>query len=143
MDMSHTDAHGMEVLICMRHKVYCNMAGKSFVEGHGFKLSEFLDYYNTLISEEWDAVIDVAADRGYDIFNVKAYIRVYGIIPGFTPMSLEEVYESLLKYHGENGSIWTSPACIVDRETERRETAAFYASLGVPVPEYWKSKLWN
>lgn len=127
----------------MFEKTYHNKAGKSFTEGRKFRISEFLDYYNTLTDEEWDAAIEMAAKKGYDISNVKAYIRVYGKNPGFEPMNLEEVCEQLLEIYGQNEGM--SSTCIgsVPIEEERRNMEEFYASMGLPVPEYWRVRLWR
>lgn len=127
----------------MFEKTYRNKAGKSFTEGSKFRLIEFLDYYNTLTDEEWDAVIEMAAKKGYDISNVKAYIRVYGSNPGFEPMNLEEVCEQLLVFHGRNEPMSATCTGAVSIEEERRNTEEFYASMGLPVPDYWRARLWS
>lgn len=126
----------------MFEKTYRNKAGKSFTEGRKLKLAEFLDYYNTLTGEEWDKAIEMAAKKGYDISNIKAYIRVYGDSSRFRPMDFEEACVQLLELHGA-GPISDFPANIVSIEEERRQTEEFYASMGLSVPQYWKDKLWR
>lgn len=126
----------------MFEKTYRNEAGKSFTEGRKMKLAEFLDYYNTLTDEEWDKAIEMAAKKGYDISNIKAYIRVYGDSSHFEPMNFEEARVQLLELHG-GGPVLQLKASIVSIEEERREITEAYATMGLPVPQYWKDKLWK
>lgn len=127
----------------MFEKTYRNKAGKSFTEGKKFNMTEFSDYYNTLTDEEWDAAIEMAAKKGYDISNIKPYIRVYGGGYTFQPLGLEEVFAQLLQVHGFNEVM--SDTGYDDRtiEEQRRDTEEFYARMDRPVPEYWRAKLWR
>lgn len=127
----------------MFDKTYRNKAGRSFTEGKKFRMADFLNYYDTLTDEEWDAAIEMAAKKGYDISSVKAYIRVYGDGHFFRPMGLEEVREQLLELHR-----FDEPMCSTgydDRTVEerRRDIEELYASMGLSVPAYWRRKLWQ
>lgn len=123
-------------------KMYRNKAGKSFTEGKGFRMPEFMDYYNTLTDDEWADVIKMTAEKGVDVSNIKPYIRVRcnDIV---RPMSFEEVREKLLKFHNFNAPMFCTCAGVVPIEEERRNIEDLYAALGVSVPEYWSVRLWT
>ena len=96
-----------------------------------------------MTDEEWDVAIEMAAKKGYDISNIKPYIRVYGGGYAFRPMGLEEVREQLLKLHGFNEPMSSTGYDDRTIEEQRRDTEEFYARMGLPVPEYWRAKLWG
>lgn len=126
----------------MFDKTYRNKAGRSFTEGKKFRMVDFLNYYDTLTDGEWDAAIEMAAKKGYDISNIKPYIRIC-CDDFFKPMGFEEVREKLLELHGFN-----EPMCSTgydDRPVEERRASIeeIYARIGRPVPAYWREKLWS
>lgn len=127
----------------MFEKTYRNKAGKSFTEGRKFNMTEFSDYYNTLTDEEWDAAIGMAEKKGYDISNIKPYIRVYGRDGFFKPLGLEEVREQLLALHGFKEVMWSTGFDDRTIDERRRSVEELYARMGRPVPEYWRAKLWS
>lgn len=126
----------------MFDKTYRNKAGKSFTEGKKFRIKDFFDYYDTLTDDEWDAAIQMAAKRGVDISNIKPYIRVYGHRDHFSPMEFTEVCDKLIALHNPGNPMTSLPAAIISRDEHRKEIENLYASLGVPVPDFWKEQLW-
>lgn len=126
----------------MFDKTYRNKAGKSFTEGKKFRINDFFDYYNTLTIDEWDEAIRMAAKRGVDISNIKPYIRIYGHEDDFLPLEFVEIREKLIAMHCPDNPMTWLPAAIISREEQRKEIEDLYASLGVPVPDFWKRRLW-
>lgn len=126
----------------MFDKTYRNKAGKSFTEGKKFRINDFFDYYNTLTIDEWDEAIRMAAKRGVDISNIKPYIRIYGHEDDFLPLEFVEIREKLIATHCPDNPMTWLPAAIISREEQRKEIEDLYASLGVPVPDFWKRRLW-
>lgn len=126
----------------MFRRTYRNAAGKSFSEGRHFRMHDFMDYYNSLTDAEWDMAVRRAAGRGYDISSVKPFIRVY-CDDVIRPMGLEEVREKLLKMHGFRGVLCESSSCDLGIGEQRHGIEALYAGMGVPVPDYWREKLWQ
>lgn len=126
----------------MFNKTYRNQAGKSFTEGRRFCFYDFLDYYDTLTDDEWEDAIRMAAKKGVDI----SYIRIYrkSCCNSFCkPMSFEDICEPLLQIHGFNEPMTSTCTGVTTVNEERNNIVDFYARLGVPVPKYWKEKLWH
>ncbi len=111
-------------------------------KGRSFESMTFFDYYNTLTIDEWDEAIRMAAKRGVDISNIKPYIRIYGHEDDFLPLEFVEIREKLIAMHCPDNPMTWLPAAIISREEQRKEIEDLYASLGVPVPDFWKRRLW-
>lgn len=125
----------------MFDKTYRNKAGKSFTEGKKFRIKDFFDYYDTLTDDEWDAAIQMAALKGYDISSIKAYIRVYGAVS--KPMEFEEVRDSLLAIHVPGEAMYQYGIDETPLDEKRAAVEDMYARMGLSVPDYWKERLWS
>lgn len=109
-----------------------------------FDLREFLDYYDGLTDEEWNTVVQEMAELGYDIRCVFAYKKRRG--SDFTISILHEIYEPLLAANQVLDLVFWRDLLYfetpMDKEDRKDSVVALYREFGLPIPQYWRDKLW-
>lgn len=105
-----------------------------------FDYSKFVEHYNNLSDSEWQEVIKAAAKLGYDIRSVLHYKKERG--DGFDVEFLYEIISPLLCMDGASAFGYEDEIVYDYPEPMREEISERYARWGLPIPEYWKLRLW-
>lgn len=105
-----------------------------------FDYDKFISHYDGLSEDEWCDVIREAEEMGYDIRSVLYYKKEYG--DDFTIENLLEIVNPLLAMDGANTFLQLGPIHYDYLKPMQEEISERYARWGLPIPEYWKLRLW-
>ena len=105
-----------------------------------FDYDKFVSYYDGLSDCEWSVVIQAALVLGYDIRSVLYYKKEMGTT--FTVDVLPEIIEPLLCMDGASAFVDAGNVVYDCPSLMRQDVLDDYTRWGLPVPEYWKVRLW-
>ena len=108
-----------------------------------FDYDKFVTHYDNLSEDEWRAVIQDALDKGYDIRSVLCYKKEYEDERDFTIEDLPEIIDVLLCMDGASALMPLKDTYISRPDFMRELITDRYARFQLPVPEYWRERLWS
>lgn len=119
---------------------------REFREGYAkcrnkFDCDKFISYYDSLSEDEWRDVIREAEKMGYDIRSVLYYKAEHG--DDFTIEDLLEIVNPLLEMDGAGAFLQLGPVFYDYPEPVRERVTENYNRWGLPIPEYWRERLWT
>lgn len=108
-----------------------------------FDYEKFVSHYDNLSEAEWLSVIQDAADKGYDIRSVLCYKKEYDGEDDFTIEDLPEIIDVLLALDGAAALMPCKDMHISRPDFLRELITDRYARFQLPIPEYWRERLWS
>lgn len=107
----------------------------------------FVNYYNSLSVDEWKKVILDMANKGYDIRCILYYKNWYAKLGlEFCISMVHEVFEPLLDVSGAGSLIGPREKFYVEPWEVaglRDSLIKSYDEWNLPIPQYWRDRLWT